>query len=223
MAPYYYSEELFLMIAGLLGSIPSALFGIAAYVLTALAVYTIALRRGLRNPWLAWVPVVNCWLLGSISDQYRYVARGEIRSKRKWLLGLSILNTILTAAMTVLVIGTVGTAVFGSHRNLQVVIGPMLSLLGLCLPLAAAAIARSVIRYMALYDVYKSMDPDNCVMFLVLSIVFGITEPFFLFFNRNKDKGMPPRKHAPVQEPPQPVAEAPTPVWEQNPDTTNYL
>ena len=30
--------------------------------------------------------------------------------------------------------------------------------------------------------------------YVVLSILFGITEPFFLFFNRNKDKGMPPRK-----------------------------
>ena len=39
------------------------------------------------------------------------------------------------------------------------------------------------------------------MLFLVLSILFGVTEPFFLFFSRNKDDGMPPRKQ-PVQDAP---------------------
>ena len=56
-----------------------------------------------------------------------------------------------------------------------------------------------VIRYMALYDVYMSMDPSNGVLFLVLSIFFPITEPFFLLLNRDKDKGMPPRRQTTVE------------------------
>ena len=55
---------------------------------------------------------------------------------------------------------------------------------------------------MALYDVYRSMDPNNAVLYLVLSILFRPTEPFFLFFNREKDLGMPPRKHRFVEEQP---------------------
>jgi hypothetical protein len=39
-------------------------------------------------------------------------------------------------------------------------------------------------------------------MFLVLSILFQVTEPFFLFLNRNKDLGMPPRKQQPVYHDP---------------------
>ena len=62
------------------------------------------------------------------------------------------------------------------------------------LPLAGVAIAAAVIRFVALYDVYRSLDPNNAVLFLVLSIFFGVTEPFFLFFNRDKDAGMPPRR-----------------------------
>jgi len=50
---------------------------------------------------------------------------------------------------------------------------------------------------MALYDLYTSMDPANCVVFIVLSILINVTEPFFLFFNRNRDDGMPPRKQEP--------------------------
>jgi len=80
----------------------------------------------------------------------------------------------------------------------------LVGVLGLCLPLAGVAIAYAVIYYMALYDIFRSLDPNNCVLFLVLSIVFSVTEPFFLFFNRNKDGGMPPRRPEPVCMPPEP-------------------
>ena len=82
------------------------------------------------------------------------------------------------------------------------VIGPVLTMLGFVLPLAAITIALCVIRYMALYDVYRSLDPANAVLYLVLSILFSPTEPFFLFFNRDKDLGMPPRKRQPEYQPP---------------------
>ena len=64
------------LLSGILSGIPTTLMGIAAYVLTALALYTIAKRRGLNHPWLAWIPVASAWILGSLSDQYRYVVRG---------------------------------------------------------------------------------------------------------------------------------------------------
>ena len=37
---------------------------------------------------------------------------------------------------------------------------------------------------------------------IVLSILFRVTKPVFLFINRNKDGGMPPRREVPRQEPP---------------------
>ena len=77
---------------------------------------------------------------------------------------------------------------------IQMVMGPAVGILGLGLPLCGLGIAYAIIRYMALYDLYKSLDPSNCVLFLVLSIVLQVTEPFFLFFSRDKDDGMPPRR-----------------------------
>ena len=58
-------------------------------------------------------------------------------------------------------------------------------------------IAVLVIRYIAMYDLYTSCTPQNNVLFLVLSIFFSVTEPFFVFFIRNKDEGMPPRRQQP--------------------------
>ena len=234
MDPFYYTEEiLFGVLTGLASSVPSLLFGIAGYVLTALALQTLAQRRGLNKPWLAWVPVLNIWLVGSLSDQYRYVVKGENKSKRKWLLGLRMISSVLTLVCIILaiVIGAGAIHFMGynpSQRELlQQIMGPALGIAGVGIALAGISIAYAVIRYMALYDVYKSMDPANCVVFLVLSILFHVSEPFFLFFCRNKDKGMPPRREQPVYEQPQqPQWQQEEPqqnFWEQDTQNADYL
>ena len=199
---YHYSagdEALVGLITGLLG-IPASLIQIAAYVLSSLALYTIAKRRGLDHAWLSWIPVANVWILGSIADQYRYVARGEVKSKRKVLLTLKIVSAVLAAVMVCLcvgaVVGAVGGAMMGRHEDVivQNLLGSLVGILGLLVPVLGVTIATAIIRYMALYDLYSSCDPGNNTVFLVIGILFGITEPVFLFLCRNKDLGMPPRR-----------------------------
>ena len=188
---YFYPEQSFTVLLALISGIPSGLFSIAMYVLTALSLYTIATRRGIRKAWLAWVPVLNCWILGSLSDQYRYVVRGQIKNKRKILLILNLLKAVLTTtlvSMAAFLIWTMFTEATGFFM------GSVLSLLGLLLPLGAVYLAYCIFYYMALYDLYASVDPENHVLFLVLSIFFSVTKPFFLFFSREKDNGMPPRR-----------------------------
>ena len=199
---YHYGagdEALVGLLTGLMG-IPAFVIQIAAYVLSSLALYTIAKRRGLNHAWLSWIPVANVWILGSIADQYRYVARGEIKSKRKVLLTLNIISAVLTAVMVCLCIGAVVGAFSGAIMGrpedviLQNLLGTLAGMLGLIVPILGVAIAAAIIRYMALYDLYSSCDPDNKTVFLVIGILFGITEPVFLFLCRNKDLGMPPRR-----------------------------
>lgn len=222
----YVIDEGLALIPGLLSLIPSGAISIATYVLTAIALYTMAQRRGINHPWLSWVPVVNVWVLGSLSDQYRYVVKGEEKSKRKTLLVLQIISAVIILLM---IIAGVVLAVevaegimfnFQDDEILEDVIGPLLAILGLLLPLMGVSIAFMIIRYMALYDLYTSCDPQYNVLFLVLSILFGVTEPFFLFFSRNKDAGMPPRRQEPQYQQ--------TQFWEyeqnnwQPPQESNY-
>ena len=181
-------------------SIPSSLIQIAVYVFSSLALYTIAKRRGLTNPWLSWIPVANVWILGSIADQYRYVARGEIRNKRKVLLTLEIISVVLVLLMVgfaiSMVVGAITGAIAGKPEDtvMRSILVSGSGLLAMLVPLLGVAIATAIIRYMALYDLYSSCDPDNKVIYLVIGIMLGITEPVFLFLCRNKDLGMPPRK-----------------------------
>lgn len=188
-------------------SMVASSFGIALYVLRALGLYSIAKRRGINHPWMSWVPVLDLWVLGCISDQYQYVVNGNIRNKRKWLLGLSITMAVLYIVFAVLigvaVFGAVG-GITGSMNDNQLVatlLGPVMGLVVGVIPLVGIAIAVMAIRYVAMYDLYTSCSPQNNVLFLVLSIFFTVTEPFFLFFIRNKDEGMPPRRQQPQDIP----------------------
>ena len=201
----YLESGLWLILRSLFGM--PMLLSLVTYVLTALALYTIARRRGLKNPWLAWIPVADSWLLGSLSDQYRYVVKGEHKSKRKILLFFRILASYLWVSLMALLLRLCFRAFGGVMQGtipdilIRQILHQAADLLIVVLPLIGISIAYAVFRYMALYDIYKSLDPDNCVLFLVLSILFGVTEPFFLFFSREKDGGMPPRKQ-PVQDTP---------------------
>lgn len=187
---------------------------IIMYILQALGIYTIAQRRGLKHPWMAWLPVTNMWILGSISDQYRYVALGQVRNRRKVLLGIQIaLMTIVLVLLGAYVAAIVKLALqipdvmyVVPQQVVESVLAPMLWVLGVLAALWVLAIVGAVLQYVCLYDLYASCIPENKVLFLVLSILINVTMPFFVFACRKKDDGMPPRKdEVPAALPAQPA------------------
>ena len=171
-------------------------FSILSYVLFALGMYTIANRRGIHNPWLAWVPVGNLWILGSISDQYQYVAQGKVKSRRKLLLGLTIALAALMVVLFAVAIYLMVQAAIGGAEAVLAVVG--LVVLVAALVMMTLAVLLSVFEYICLYNLFASCDPDNKVTYLLLSIFIGVTLPFLVFICRKKDLGMPPRKTDPV-------------------------
>lgn len=186
---------------GLLTGIPTVVVWALTYAFTAISLYTMADRRGIRNAWLAWVPVANKWVLGSISDQYRYVVKREVRFKRRTLLTLSIIPAVIGAVILGIVGWLTGYVVVGTmsgatyYQMLRGVTAPIATASVLLLPLAGFRIAERVVYYMALYDVYSSCEPENRILYLLLSIFFRITRPVFLFICREKELGMPPRRN----------------------------
>ena len=186
-----------LFVIYLLISFVASAVSLASYVLYSLGLYAIADRRGIRHSWLAWIPIGSLWILGSVSDQYQYLVKGKIRSRRKLLLSLSIgIFVVYIAWIVALVSGMIASegVVAGSA-----VAGILLIVLG-GLVLLALALVLAVYQFVCLNDLYNSCNPNNGVLFLVLSILFSITMPVFVFACRKKDLGMPPRKRpAPEQ------------------------
>lgn len=186
----------------------SSLLSLAAYVFTALSIYTIAQRRGIKHPWMAWVPLINVWTLGSISDQYRYVVNGEVKNKRKVLLTVNIINCVLvwTAVIVAIVILVKNVIAIesGAHVREAEMLAKVFSSFLLLVPALILSIVSFVVQAMALYDLYASCEPANKTLYLVLSLIPGISTiayPLFLFLCRNKDEGMPPRRETVVENP----------------------
>lgn len=164
---------------------------VVIYVLQSISMYTIAKRRGIHKPWLAWIPVGNWWILGSISDQYQYVAKGKVRNRRKVLLWLTVAATLVGIPYYIASFGSMIGLAGGTEAGTFAASAVML----VCsLATSVLSIVSVVYHYIALYDLYASCQPNNSVLYLVLSIVFNITQPIFMFICRNKDEGMPPRK-----------------------------
>lgn len=167
-------------------------FALVSYVLNSAGLYSIAKRRGIHHPGLAWVPIANAWVLGSISDQYHYVTRGKLRSRRKLLLAMSIVSAVLPVLMivaqVVLVILEVST---GFTLGMT---GSFLSFIIIWLVMVAFLMIRSIFTFIALYDLYYSCNPESAAVLLVLSIFILITKPILVFASRKKDLGMPRRK-----------------------------
>ena len=154
-------DLLFVVLAGMMAGVPAMLLSCAGYVLSAAAIYVIARRRGLRKPWMAWVPVLNVWLLGSLSDQYQYVVKRKNTSRRTWLLVLNILKPILAMGTVWFTMEVLRQISFGVY--LDDIWDLWLGMFGFGVPLTAVSIAAAVIRYIALYDVYRSLMPENAV------------------------------------------------------------
>ena len=65
---YYYGA----IIASIIFTILGVIIGIAAYILTALGLYAIAKNRGMENPWLAWIPIAQFYIIGAIVKELKF-------------------------------------------------------------------------------------------------------------------------------------------------------
>lgn len=167
----------------------SSIYSIVVYVLQSLGFYSIAKRRGIHNPWLAWIPVANLWVLGSISDHYQYIAKNKKTSRRKILIGLTIALYVVAIVLGIVLGLIISIAAISGAPERAVVLLVILVLAYLVL--LVLAIILTVFQYIAFNDLFTSCNPNNATAFLVLSIFFSFLLPYFVFACRKKDLGMP--------------------------------
>ena len=193
--PYYYDElpitgmdeeilaTVMAILLGVLGVV--LLFSLVFWIISSLSLQAIARRRGIRNAWLAWVPVGNEWILGSIADQYQHLIQAKITARRKLLLGLTFGSFVMGVVNSLSGVLTDMMA----HTEQELMLWGILSLLFSVLALGVN-IAALVFYHMSNYDLYRSCNPKNAVTFLVLGIIFPVAQPFFYLSCRKKDLGM---------------------------------
>ena len=128
-------------------------------------------------------------MLGCISDQYRYVTRGETVHRRMWLLVLPVLKIIAFGAAAVV-------GIFCILLDAQAGGALSTSFWFLAVLFLAVWLAQYVLEQMAAYDLFCSSNPETAALFLILSILIPCLRPVFIFVDREKELGMPPRQTA---------------------------
>lgn len=193
--PYYYDElpitgmdeevlaRVMAILLGVLGVV--LVFSLIFWIISALSLQSIARRRGIRNAWLAWVPIGNEWILGSIADQYQHLIQAKITARRKILLWLNVGYVALIVANSLVQVMTE----LAAHTDEQLLIWGLAST-AISLARLAVSITTLVFYHMSNYDLYRSCNPKNAVTFLVLGIIFPVAQPFFYLSCRKKDLGM---------------------------------
>ena len=173
---------------------------LVGWIIRSMSLYSIAKRRGIRNAWMAWIPIGSEWVLGSVADQYQHLVKGKITSRRKILMLLTVATGVVAVAY-IAAAAVIGIQIEVEGRtdiNPLVMIIPYLLLMG-------TVVSRLVFYHMSNYDLYRSCRPNGATAFLVLGIIFPVCEPFFYLACRKKDLGMVVPEHAapaaPVEQP----------------------
>ena len=168
-----------------------AAIGLATYIMNAIALYKIADRRQIPNPWMSWLPFTRDWLIGSIVDDYD----GRNGIKRKWRVTLLVLSLISSIGILVTYIAMfAGLLVLAfQYTDVEPPMGPTLAYIMIfyvaLISFAILASAKSICQIICTYKIYESTVPKKAVKYLLLSMLIPLAGPICLL--RCKDKGYP--------------------------------
>ncbi|MEE0969123.1 MAG: hypothetical protein U0M06_07115 [Clostridia bacterium] len=148
--------------------------GLVFYLLRAVGVYGMAKTAGQSKPWLAFIPIVNSFALGRLAEIKR-----QNKKPLRYSLILLWLN-IPISAVTVALIPFLVALILTENSALALV------LIALYPIILVLSVTYMVFYYITLYKTFKNFAPENATLFLILTILFNISEPIIIFCLRNK-------------------------------------
>lgn len=188
--PYYEQELIFNLFNSIFISIfvVSFLVAFLFYIFQAIGLYRMSKNRGYQYPWLAFIPIAGSYVLGGVADNINacYGRRSIWRIWTVILSGISIVSSIVSMIYSLSWISDLLNAVFSGFYNEYYFLdsfssfGPMFLFIMLG---SLVSLANTVISMVCFYKIYQDYS-RNAILFLILSILFGIA-PFFLFAIRN--------------------------------------
>ena len=186
-------------------------FAIANYVMTSIGLQSIASRRQIKNPWMAWLPFARNYLVGSIADEYD----GRNGFRRKWrvvLLTLSLIVLGLVIAMYISIFVSFFSIAFKvGYSNIVEpgdIIGLLLAIYIPIIILAMVAMAQSFCYAICIYKIFESTVPEKSIKYLLIYLLVPLGGAICLM--RCKDKGYSvPVPSVPPMSPVPPVSSVP--------------
>ncbi len=143
---------------------------IAQYILQSLSMYTIADKRGVKNAWLAWIPIGDAWVLGKVVDEYDE----RCNTKKNWaktLLTLNLLGGVFFAVTYVAFFVFVFATIISEGDLDSWAIVPFIVLYLLLLVAVLMLSAGSVLKMICTYKVYESIVPHKAIKYMIVSVL----------------------------------------------------
>ncbi len=167
------------------------------YIFSSIAIFRMMKNQNIDYPFLAWIPIVRCYALGSVHDDIKR-EEGKDPYFRFILLACILAQTIFVAYLIALIlpafihIGQSSTSNYMYSYLSQLSSSPQSQFLGwLWLPTQIASMAYTVIYLVCLNVIFKKYAPEKqsyfvcSVIFTIIPIVPFISGLFLLKASKN--------------------------------------
>ncbi len=196
-----------LIVYGIILSLVAIISGLQ-YILNSIALYTMAKNRGIEAPILAWIPVGNAWIIGSLADFFDGL-EGKNKNWKKVLMTLVLITLGLLVLFFLIYIGIFVFAAFsgmldgGAPQGIFVVMMVILAiaLYGILILETIMATTYSMVLLLCVYKIYEAMVPERSVKYLLISLLVPAGQGFCLFACRKNTAGIPQEQTEGAVEP----------------------
>ena len=167
-----------------------ALIGIAIaeYIMSSYAIFKLAKRRNINNPWLAWIPVANIWMIGKLANDYD-LKNGYNRKWQNVLMALiAVFYVVFILFYSLFIFVVIATSMeFGVDFDYDsMMIGSIIIMyVGLIL-LFLSGMALSACHYICIYKIFESTVPQKAIKYLLLYILVPLAGSICLLKSYNK-------------------------------------
>lgn len=181
-------ETLFVLLITALCIILALGLVVLNYILTSYGFYTLAKRRGIKNPWIAWIPYISCWTVGCIAGDYD-AKSGINRKWNKILITLAIILAVCFILFYLVMI--VGVVVISLMQNFYYVadyddyMGLFIAVYIAALVMSLVAMVYTICYHISLYKVFESTVPNKSLKYLILYMLVPVVGAICVFKCRN--------------------------------------
>lgn len=159
------------------------------YIFTSIAITRIGRRRGIREPWLIWIPIARNWAIGALADEYD-ARNGLKRRFRVVLLVLVLVYYALQICFEGSIFATIDTLDIIESGDIMssfpYIIKTLISAYSVMFIMIFFSLVFSALYCVCLYKIFESLSPKHCVLHLALSIFVPFYQAICLFCLRNK-------------------------------------
>lgn len=175
------------------------------YILYSLGLMGLANRTGVKNAWLAWIPVANVYVLGATADMLEE-KRGL---SHKWSKFLLILTVAVAALFFLFFVSLIALVVYismmegigatspGAFFAGEMFLLPMIAFYLIYIVLLVISMALSYLNIICVYKIFEEIAPQKSIKYFLIYVLVPFGDVYCLF----KCKNLIPEPAAPAEPP----------------------